>query len=169
MNMVGIRTAKEVPMTYKEWLAQREKEVNELPVFYAFNDEQFAEGMASLGLTADDTDKIYKLGNTGGFYRRVDAPIIHAFLDKEDELPELMEKEPGFAEEAFYYEMANHEYHINWQADWDVCNCFGGCEYGEDKGYVSYLKEMEYSENVILAYRKARKKFLREADEKGWY
>lgn len=156
-------------MTYREWLKRREEDANKLPVFYAFNNEQFAEGMNGIGLTVDDTDKIYKLGNSGGFYRKVDAPIIRAFFDRGDKLKELMENEQGFAEEAFYYEMGNHEYHINWQGDWDVCNCFGCCDYGEDKGYVQYLKEMGYSEDVILAYCKARKRFLREAEKEGWY
>lgn len=67
-------------MTYREWLKRREEDANKLPVFYAFNNEQFAEGMNGIGLTVDDTDKIYKLGNSGGFYRKVDAPIIRAPL-----------------------------------------------------------------------------------------
>lgn len=155
-------------MTYSEWLKERQDEVNKLPIFYAFSDEQFEREMSKRGLTVDDTDKLYRLGNSGGFYLKTDAPIINAFLEKEDELPKLMEN-LEFAEQAFYYEMGNHEYHINWQADWDVCSCFGACEYGEDKGYVDYLKEMGYSDEVIQTYRKARKKFLKEAEEKGWY
>jgi hypothetical protein len=42
-------------------------------MFFALSKEQFAEGMSKFGLTPDDKDKIYKLGNTGGFYLRTDA------------------------------------------------------------------------------------------------
>ena len=156
-------------MTYVEWRDAKQKEYNALPIFYAFSNEQFREAMEERGLTENDTDKIYKLGSTGGFYLKSDAPIIREYINKDDGLKDLMEGESGFAESAFYYEMQNHEYHINWQADWDVCSCFGDCEYGEDKSYAVYLVEMGYSDNVVKEYRKARSRFLNDADKNGWY
>lgn len=145
-------------MTYEEYKNQRQSEFNALPIFFAFSMEQFAREMEKRELTVDDTDKIYRFGN-GGFYLRSDAPIIREFMNKPDPIRELM-NDPEFAESAFYYEMGNHEYHINlYQGDWDVCSCFGSCDYGEEKDYRDYLKEMGYSPEVISAFRTARNHF----------
>lgn len=69
---------------------------------------------------------------------------------------------------ALYYEMNNHEYAINWQADFDVCSCFGECKYREDKTYIEYLTEMG-KENLIPAYKKAKEKYYESAEKNGWY
>lgn len=154
-------------MTYKEYRKQRQDEVNALPIFWAFSEEQFKEAMEKRGLTVDDTDKIYGVGG-GGMCLLKDKPIIDEFLSKPDPLRELM-NDPAFAEDAFYYELGNHEYHINWDGDVDVCGCFCSCKYREDKTYREYLREGGYSQGVIDAFTKARKRFLKDADEKGWY
>ena len=46
-------------MTYEEYKTKRQKEFNELPIFYAFSDKQFIEQMEKRGLTIADTVKIY--------------------------------------------------------------------------------------------------------------
>lgn len=156
-------------MTYLEYRDARQKEFDELPIFWAFSKEQFRQAMEERGLKETDTDKIYSLG-AGGFYLRSDAEIIKAHFNKPDELKTLMQ-DKEFAVSAFYYEMGNHEYHINWEADWDVCNCFcfKELEYEEQKTYIDYLTEDGYDDKVIGYYREAKSKFLKDADEKGWY
>lgn len=154
-------------MTYEEYCTKRQEEINKLPLMFAFSEEQFNEGMKKLGLKPTDTDKVYKLGGTGGFYRKEDAEQVRACLCK-NELPELM-KDHEFAEGAFYYEMCNHEYGINWEGDWDVCSCFGDCEYGEDKSGVDYLREMGYGEDVCKAYQNAKRKYNKMAIENDWF
>lgn len=153
-------------MNYQEYREIKQKEVNELPLHFAFGQKQLDEKLKELNCTIDD---VYGLGYAGAFYLKKDAPIIRAYFSKEDQLPELM-KDHDFAVDAFYYEMANHEYHINWQGDWDVCSCFTGKEpkYGEEKTYVDYLTEAGHSE-WIDAYREAKRKFLKMADENDWY
>lgn len=130
-------------MTYQEYKKARQDEFNNLPIFFAFSNEQFKRAMEERGLTENDVDKVYRFGGTGGFYLKKDADVIRNFMNKPDKLNEYM-KNPEFAESAFYYEMGNHEYHINWQGDWDVCSCFGDCEYSDGKTYVDYLKEIGY-------------------------
>ena len=154
-------------MTYKEYKDVMQKDVNELPIFWAFSNRQFEEEMEKRGLTVNDTDKIYSLGG-GGFYLRSDADKIHAFFNRKSILPELM-KDALFAEDAFFYEMCNHEYGINSQGDWDVCSCFGNCEYKSWKEYGDYLKEMGYGDDVILAYKGAKSKYFKAANENEWY
>ena len=158
-------------MTYEEYRKARSLEVDNLPIFWAFSDEQFRKAMEERGLTEDDTDKIYSLGG-GGFYLRTDAEKIKAFFDKPDELHSLIESDSEFAAEAFYYEMCNHEYCINtYQGDWDVCSCFSEEElnFTEDKDYEDYLKEAGYSEKVIKIFSDTLVKYYKDAREKNWY
>lgn len=146
-------------MNYEDWKDTKQKEFDALPIFFAFNYEQFKEAMEERGLTVNDTDKIYKLG-MGGYYLRTDAQKIREFILKPDELPELM-KDHNFAVSAFLYEMQNHEYAINYyQGDWDVCCCFCKTEpeYGESKTYKDYLTE-DGHEEWIEAYRDAKEKY----------
>lgn len=152
-------------MTYQEYKDAEQKKVNDLPIFFAFSDDQFRRAMEERGLTMDDTDKIYRLGDTGGFYLKTDSDKIKAYFNKEDKLPELM-KDHDFAVSAFRYEMDNHEYAINWQGDWDVCSCFCRCKYGEEKTYRDYLTEAGMSD-LIPAYYEAKKQHMKSAEE--WY
>ena len=158
-------------MNYEEWKNNKQKKFDELPIFYAFSDAQFAEQMNKRGLKETDTDQIYRFGRNG-FYLKKDSDRIKNFFeeyDKSDKLSDLM-NDHDFAVDAFLYEMNNHEYAINWQADWEVCNCFceKECKYGDDKTYIEYLTEQGH-ENWISAYMEARKKHYKMADEMEWF
>lgn len=82
-------------------------------------------------------------------------------------------KDYEHAYDAFFYEMGNHEYHINYDGDWDVLSCFGlndnVCEYEDGKDVDEYMDAMGLSPVTKAAYHDARGDFLRMADEKGWY
>lgn len=147
-------------MEYQEWRNKNQKEFNSLPIFFAFSKSQFKEEMEKRGLSENDTDKIYSLGQ-GGFYLKKDAEVIRDYFNRntEDELKKMIENDSNFAKSAFMYEMKNHEYQINWQGDYDVCSCFGDGEYSENKTYNEYLKEMGYSENVINIFREVKREY----------
>lgn len=71
--------------------------------------------MESWGLDPEkDLDKIYRFGDTGGFYRKQDAPIIHGtFKRHEAERAAAIAEDKtgdGFIYQMFYYELAAHEY-----------------------------------------------------------
>jgi len=93
---------------------RHQQEINAFPIFFAFNDKQFAEGMTKLGLQPDETDKIYKLGNIGGFYRKSDGPQLHEMFNRhERERHEAISGDTtgdGYIYQMFLYELANHEY-----------------------------------------------------------
>jgi len=103
---------------YQELKDKQDKEFAKFPIFFAFNDEQFKEGMAKLGLTLADTDKIYKFGRTGGFYLRTDSERLHNMLTGFDkELQDAIAADTtgeGFIFDMFNYELANHEYVITY-------------------------------------------------------
>lgn len=154
-------------MTYQEYKNKRQEEFNALPLFFAYGIDQFEAAMKARGLTADDTDKIYML-QSGCYYLRSDADVIRAYFKKPDPLRELM-KDPDFAEDAFYYEMCNHEYGINWQGDWDVCSCFGNVEYDSEKGCIDYLEELGYGREIQFAYCRARTRYNQDALDNDWF
>lgn len=154
-------------MTYQEFRKKQQEEFNALPLFFAFSDEQFKKAMEERGLTENDTDKIYRFGSNS-FYLRSDADKIRDFINKPDELPELM-KDREFAISAFRYEMDNHEYAINYyQGDWDVISCFTRkrLEFSDDKNYKDYLYEAGL-EDLIPEYQIAREAHLKAAD--AWF
>lgn len=101
---------------YAEMKQRHQERVNALPLMFAFSKEQFKEGMQRWGLTEKDTDKIYKLGGTGGFYQRKDSTLIFsAFEQNQKEMQDAIAADPdgtGFIKDMFLYELANHEYCI---------------------------------------------------------
>lgn len=115
---------------------------------------------------------MYKM--TAEFY----APTNRGFSSKPYEVTEkavtnefIEDYEQAY--DAFMYEMGNHEYHINYEGDWDVLSCFGlndnVCEYEDGKDVDEYMGAMGLSPVTKAAYHDARGDFLRIADEKDWY
>jgi len=100
--------------TYKQLKNKHQKEFSDFPILFAFSNEQFENGMKELGLNSNDTDKIYGLNGTGGYYRRSDADTLHNMFDRhEREMKEAIEADTtgeGFIFDMFDYELANHEY-----------------------------------------------------------
>ena len=99
---------------YRALKEKHEKEFNEFPMFFAFNQKQFDEGMQTLGLNPEETDKIYKLGNTGGFYRKSDSAKLRDLFERqrkeEEDAIAADTTGEGFIYQMFHYELANHEY-----------------------------------------------------------
>ena len=160
-------------MTYREWKDARQKSVNDLPLIFAFSNKQFEEALEKRGLTWETAGKIYSIG-AGGYYLEKDKAVIEAFFDKRDDLPELM-KDYDFAVDAFYYEMCNHEYGINWQRNWDVLSCFAEKElkyyeddYGEGEAITKYFDDMGLENSTRMAYAEARRRYFKTARENNW-
>jgi hypothetical protein len=100
--------------TYLALKQQHQKDVENFPFFFAFSNKQFEEGMAKFGLSPNDTDKIYKLGSTGGYYLRTDGDrLLEMFTRHEKEMQDAIDGDTtgeGFIFDMFNYELANHEY-----------------------------------------------------------
>ncbi len=98
--------------TYHEIKTRHQEEFNSFPMFFAFSNRQFAEGMKKLDLEPTDTDKVYGFGGTGGYYRKTDSEKLHGMLEKnEKELLKALEND-SFALDALEYELANHEFSL---------------------------------------------------------
>ena len=98
---------------YLEMKRRQQQEVNDFPMMFAFSDTQFKEGMEKLGLTIDDTDKIYSIGG-GGYIRKTDSKALSDMLLRHsDEMDKAIEEDTtgeNFIQDMFEYELANHEY-----------------------------------------------------------
>jgi len=101
--------------TYQELLKRQQKEFNDFPMIFAFNNKQLESGMKQLGLTISDLNKVYQ-GYGGIFYRKTDAPKLKEMnaRHKSEFLKEINEDMTGegFIFQMFDYMLSNHEYCI---------------------------------------------------------
>lgn len=93
---------------------RQQQEVNNLPMRFAFSQEQFHEVMKEWGLDPKkDLDKIARIP-WGGFIQKKDAPLMHeTFARHHKELQAAIDADPtgeGFIKDMFLYELENHEY-----------------------------------------------------------
>ena len=99
---------------YKILKEKQQKEINDFPMFFAFNQQQFDEGMQSLGLKPGDTAAINKIGIAGGFCRKSDSTLFHDMMNRhDDEQKQAIGEDTngdGYIFDMFYYELENHEY-----------------------------------------------------------
>ncbi len=93
------------------------------------------------------------------------------FVDKHVKLWEtLMDREKhamesfDYCKSAFLYEMYNHEYGINWQADWDVLSCFTNIAY-KDESTSAYLARTDFTDMQKKAYLAAKSEYYEETKE----
>ena len=81
-------------------------------IFYAFSDEQFAKGMAKVGLKPEETGKVSSLG-AGTFILKSRSDAFSAMFDEHEDAIAEMKKDTDELTEALAYELSNHEYCYN--------------------------------------------------------
>lgn len=139
---------------YAEMNHRHQAAVNALPLKFAFSNEQFERAMAELGLKPTDTDKIYKLGVGGGFYRKTDAELVRkTFEDNSKELEDAIAADKtgkGFIYEMFLYELRNHEYGYTGDTEDTL----------ESLGYTT--DDLEKDERLYVGLKKACKEIQQE-------
>lgn len=106
------------------------------------------------------------------------SPVFMAYYDKKDAdfvkrgkklLSTLEKAEPKndnaeYWQSAFLREMFNHEYGINWQADFDVCSCFGDCSSVRDYEDIKELfAACKFSDVQRSAYMAARCEYSKQS------
>ena len=138
---------------YLDLKKKHEKEFEDFPIAYAFNDEQMKEALEKLGSTKEECVTVF---GHGDIVKRTDAKALIELMKRhDDELKLKLIDDPEFAEAAFLYEMDNHEYAINWSADEDVLSCFG----------ITF--ENINAWGLQMAYRRARDKHMEHAQKWG--
>ena len=66
--------------------------------------------------------------------------------------------------DAFKYEMFNHEYAINWDADVDILSAFGNVKYKADITLSELFDQLHFSDIQRKAYRDARSYVMANSD-----
>jgi hypothetical protein len=132
--------------SYTDMKARHRKEIDALPICYAFNKGQLDEAKKTLG------DVPLATFGFGSVYRKADFGLISAVLDRHEEEHKRLREDYKALEEGFLYEMSNHEFNINWQGVEDVLRCFGMTEddlrnpqikASWDRALSRYWKEIE--------------------------
>ena len=137
---------------YLKLQEKQRKDLEEFPIAYAFNEEQLQQALEKLGATKEECVTLW---NCGDIMKKTDVPAFREMMKRHrEEIYEILKNEKD-AEEAFLYEMDNHEYAINWSGDEDVMSCFN----------VDYdiLDEMGLRD----AYLRARRKHMEHARDWG--
>lgn len=141
---------------YLDLKQKHQEEVNAFPMAFAFNDDQFERGMASLELTSDDTDQVCSIG-VGGFIRKADKEVFIEMMNRhEQEMKEAMEADEtgdGFIFDMFVYELANHEYGYTREIE-DTLDALG-----------LTIDEIEESEPLQYGLKTACRKLIEEDEE----
>lgn len=135
---------------YLDLMKRHQQELTDFPIAYAFSEQQLEEALKKLG--AKKHECVTYLG-MGDVMKRSDVPAFKEMMKRHKEETLELIKDKKVAEEAFLYEMDNHEYAINWSGDEDVLDCF----------YLTQdlLKEM----GLVEAYCNARNKHMEHARE----
>lgn len=137
---------------YLKLQEKQRKDLEEFPIAYAFNEEQLQQALEKLGAKKEECVTLW---NCGDIMKKVDVPTFKEMMKRHrEEIYELLKNEQD-AEEAFLYEMDNHEYAINWSGDEDVMACFNLTE--------QKLREMD----LVRVYQRARRKHMEHAREWG--
>ena len=105
---------------YDEIKEKHQKRVNEFPLMFAFNKEQFDNGMKKWGLEPSDTDKIYSIGG-GGFIKKTDLDAYNKLWDdirkEHNRLIESDKTGDGYIKDMFVSELNNHEYGYTYELE----------------------------------------------------
>ncbi len=138
---------------YLEMQKRHQKEFENFPIAYAFNEEQMKEALEKLGATKEECVTVF---GHGDIVKRTDAKALIKLLSTHTkELKDKLKSDVEFAEAAFLYEMDNHEYAINWSADEDVLAVFS----------ITFEDIRKWG--LQMAYDSARNKHMKHAEEWG--
>lgn len=109
--------------------------------------------------------------NPVAFAYMYDAEFVKHHKELYQKLQEQKEKAATsyeYLKNAFLYEMYNHEYGINWQADYDTLSAFYNIQY-HDNDLQAYFNELNFNDTQKQAYLDARKQYHREQKENENY
>ena len=135
---------------YLDLQKKQQKEIEDFPIAYAFDEKQLKEALEKLGAKKEECVTIF---GHGDIVKKTDAKRLVDMLKRHTEEVKAALQNEDFAEAAFLYEMDNHEYAINWSGDEDVLACFGMS--------VDDLKKSGLED----AYRRARNAHMQHAQE----
>jgi len=142
-------TRKKKENLYLKLNAKNRKDLDDFPIFFAFSNEQFEEGLKKLKTTKDD---IVSIG-ASGFVKKEDSKKFGEMLKRHNEEHKKMMENKDYVYQMFRYELSNHEYCITYD-DYDTLISLN-------------LTKEEVEKNPLLTQQlqKAKKDYLEQAGD----
>ena len=100
-------------MNYQQLKQKHQDEFEAFPIFFAFNQKQFADGMKKLSVLS--RGELLDVGY-GGYIRKIDEKSFDEMLKRHEEEKRIALQDKEFLIGALRYELANHEYCITYDA-----------------------------------------------------
>lgn len=137
--------------------ARHQKEVDALPMYFAFGQNQFEELMKKLGFENEEefTKNVFTVGAGSIILKKDRDRVLNTFLNHDKEMIDAFENDE-FLQSAFEYELANHEYIITYEID-DTLRALG-------------IKQRDYqaSERMQKIMKIAIGNYKKEMERFGW-
>ena len=137
-------------MNYQELKDKHTKEFSEVPIFWAFSNEQFAEGLKKQNIVKGE--KLVSIG-AGGYLRKADVPILDEVIKKHKAEKKEFKKQDKELIKAIESELGNHEYIIT---------------YDPSDTIAALDLDME-DERILKCFNAARKNYLKWQEENGCF
>ena len=141
---------------YKNFKEKQQKEINSLPIYWAFGKEQTDELMERLNIKSDEELKEKCFSIFGGIALKEDKNrILNTFERQNQELKDAL-KDDDFLQDALEYELGNHEYIVTYDIS-EALNTLG----------ITY-KEYKENERINSIAKLAIKNYLEDMEQLGW-
>ena len=134
-------------MEYLEQKQKHQDEISNFPMFFAFSEKQFNEGLEKFGATIKEIARI----PGGGFIRKVDGRKLGDLLLRHGVEQETAMKDDDFLTDAIRYELGNHEYCITYNPA-PTMDCLG-------------IDLKTADERVIKCFKEAREDYLSQTED----
>lgn len=133
---------KQTTKAYQNFKESINQEISDFPIFWAFSNEQFNEGLIKLNTTKENVRGI----GGGGFIRKEDTKKFIDLMKEQNKTERQFLKEDKNLYQAFLYELANHEFCITYDYD-ETLNALG-------------LKYDKLTKKQLSILEKAKKEYL---------
>lgn len=153
--------------SYEKVKNQIQERINSFPLGFAFSNEQFKEMMSKWRLNPEtDLNKITSLG-CGGYIRKSDIEAYKVMLaENENELKEALEDDDTL-KDAFLYELANHEYAINYyQGNYDTLTSLGFELKDKNKDFSNEISDFALTDREYNIFNEAVKEYEYEREKR---
>ena len=134
---------------YLQLQKKHEKEINSFPIFFAFDDEQFNEGLKKLNTTKENL----RSTNFGGFIKSEDIKKYQDMLLNQTKEHKKAMKGEVYVYQMFRYELANHEFIITYDEE-DTLNCLN-----------LTFEDVKKSDFLFKQFNKAKEDYLEDIEE----
>lgn len=142
-------------LKYEELKAKHQEEVNHLPIYFAFGNEQLEKLTQELGFKDQDEllKNVFTIGAGSIILNKDKDKVLNTFLEHDKAMLKAFEND-AFLLSAFEYELSNHEYIITY----DITDTLGALgikltEYQTNKRYQNIMQQ------AITNYKKDMERF----------